>query len=137
MSTFVNSAERLTYDLPSALEAAQPPEGRGLARDAVRMLVTTVSDGSLVQSSFNMLPRFLEPGDLVVVNTSGTIPAAIDAVADDGTALVVHLSTQLEGAKWVVEPRRQGERATERWEGPFPSRHLNLAGGASLTLNEP
>ena len=137
MSTLVNPAERFTFDLPSALEADQPPEARGLTRDAVRMLVTTQSDGSLVRSSFNLLPRFLEPGDLVVVNTSGTIPASIDATADDGTALVVHLSTQLNGAKWVVEPRRPADRATERWEGPLPARRLNLAGDASLTLDEP
>lgn len=137
MSTLVHPPERFTYDLPSALEASEPPEVRGLTRDAVRMLITTTSDGSLVRSTFSMLPRFLEPGDLVVVNTSGTIPAAIDATAEDGTALVIHLSTEIEGDRWVVEPRRLAGRATERWEGPPPSSRLTLAGDASLTLDEP
>jgi S-adenosylmethionine:tRNA ribosyltransferase-isomerase len=137
MNAVVDPAERFTYDLPSALEASEPPEARGLTRDAVRMLITNKSDGTLVRSTFSMLPRFLEPGDLVVVNTSGTIPAAIDATADDGTALVIHLSTQIDGDRWVVEPRRPAGRATERWRGPLPWRHLSLAGDAALTLDEP
>jgi S-adenosylmethionine:tRNA ribosyltransferase-isomerase len=137
MSTLADPMARFTYDLPSALEASEPPEARGLTRDAVRMLITSKGNGSLVRSTFNMLPRFLEAGDLVVVNTSGTIPAAIDATAEDGTALVIHLSTQLDAARWVVEPRRAAGRATERWEGPPPSRRLALEGGAVLTLDEP
>jgi S-adenosylmethionine:tRNA ribosyltransferase-isomerase len=137
MSALADPKERFTYDLPSALEASEPPEARGLTRDAVRMLVTSTRDSSQVRSTFSMLPRFVVPGDLVVVNTSGTIPAAVDATAEDGTALVIHLSTRLDGARWVVEPRRPDGRATERWHGPPPSRHLFLAGGASLTLDEP
>jgi S-adenosylmethionine:tRNA ribosyltransferase-isomerase len=105
MSTTVPSTTvppaRLTYDLPSALEASEPPEARGLTRDAVRMLVATRSDRSLVPSSFSFLPRFLEAGDTLVVNTSGTIPAAVDVVADDGSELVVHLSTRLDDDRWA------------------------------------
>ena len=71
--------ERYTYDLPEALEASEPPEARGLTRDAVRMLVSYRETGTIVPSSFVFLPRFLDPGDLLVINTSGTLPAAIDA----------------------------------------------------------
>ena len=78
---------RFTYDLPAALEASEPPEARGLTRDAVRMLVATKRDRSLVPSSFSFLPKFLEAGDTLVVNTSGTIPAAVEVVADDGSEL--------------------------------------------------
>jgi S-adenosylmethionine:tRNA ribosyltransferase-isomerase len=141
MSTAVPSTTvppvRLTYDLPSALEASEPPEARGLTRDAVRMLVATRSDRSLVPSSFSFLPRFLEAGDTLVVNTSGTIPAAVDVVADDGSELVVHLSTRLDDDRWVVEPRRVAGRSTERWEGPLPSRRLHAAGGAEIVLEDP
>ena len=126
-----------TYDLPSSLEASEPPEARGLTRDAVRMLVATKSDRSLVPSSFSFLPRFLEAGDTLVVNTSGTIPAAVDVVADDGSELVVHLSTRLDDDRWVVEPRRVAGRSTERWEGPLPSLRLHAAGGAEIVLEEP
>ena len=86
---------RLAFDLPPELEAAEPPEARGLTRDAVRMMVAHRAAGAIEHSTFALLPAFLEPGDVVVVNTSGTIPAAVDAVAADGTPLVVHLSTQL------------------------------------------
>jgi S-adenosylmethionine:tRNA ribosyltransferase-isomerase len=141
--------DRLRFDLPAALEAAAPPEARGLTRDAVRMLVARRGDGSLAHSTFALLPSFLDPGDLVVVNTSGTIPAAVDAVADDGAELVVHLSTRLDpprpgaaGAgpvteRWVVEPRRRAGPTTERWTGPAPPRRLALAGGGWLVLDEP
>jgi S-adenosylmethionine:tRNA ribosyltransferase-isomerase len=129
--------ERYTYDLPEALEASEPPEARGLTRDAVRMLVSYRGSGSVVPSSFVFLPRFLQPGDLLVVNTSGTLPAAVDAVASDGTALVLHLSTQLEEGRWVVEPRRVVGHTTERWAGPPPSPRLRLAGTASAVLEQP
>ena len=129
--------ERYTYDLPEALEASEPPEARGLTRDAVRMLVSDRETGTIVPSSFVFLPRFLDPGDLLVINTSGTLPAAIDAKADHGPDLVLHLSTQLHGARWVVEPRRIVGRTTERWTGSPPPRHLRLAGAASATLEQP
>ena len=51
MNTLVDPAERFTYDLPEALEASEPPEARGLTRDAVRMLITNKSDGSLIRST--------------------------------------------------------------------------------------
>ncbi len=128
---------RYTYELPGHLEASEPPEARGLTRDAVRMLVAYRGTGGIVPSSFVFLPRFLDPGDLLVINTSGTLPAAVDATADDGTTLVLHLSTRLDRTRWVVELRRIVGRTTERWTGPPPSRHLRLAGDATAVLGEP
>jgi len=129
-------AERFDFELPPWLEASAPPEARGFARDGVRMLVSYRSSGSLVSSSFSCLPALLDPGDVVVVNTSGTIPAALDADAEDGTALVVHLSTELSKTRWVVEPRRIVGRRNERWREAAP-RRLRLRGGAAMTLDEP
>ena len=129
---------RLSFVLPHELEASDPPEARGMTRDMVRMLVASRHDGRLVHSTFALLPSFLDPGDLVVVNTSGTIPAAVDAEADDGTTLVVHLSTQLDAERWVVEPRRRTGRVTQRWPADvLPPRHLRLGQAADLTLLEP
>jgi S-adenosylmethionine:tRNA ribosyltransferase-isomerase len=127
------AAARLDFDLPSELEASEPPEARGMTRDAVRMLVAHVGDGRVEDSTFTLLPLFLDEGDLVVVNTSGTIPAALDAMAEDGTALVVHLSTQLDEHRWVIEPRRPSGLATERFIGP-PPRRLALPGGAAMVI---
>ena len=129
--------DRLAFDLPSELEAAEPPEARGLTRDGVRMMVARRHDDRLVHSTFALLPAFLEAGDLVVVNTSGTIPAALRAVAADGTPLVVHLSTALDDGRWVVEPRQPSGRGTERWEGDPPASPVALGEGASLTLEAP
>ena len=130
-------ASRLAFDLPPELEAGEPPEARGLTRDAVRMMVAWRGTGAIEHSTFALLPAFLEPGDLVVVNTSGTIAAAVEARATDGTMLVIHLSTQLDAARWVVEPRRPVGSTTERWSGPLPSRRLDLGPDATLVLERP
>jgi S-adenosylmethionine:tRNA ribosyltransferase-isomerase len=102
---------RVTFDLPAELEASVPPEARGITRDAVRLMVAYKSEQRLVHANFSDLPRFLDAGDLVVVNTSGTLAAEVDAVGPDGVPLQVHLSTQLPAGLWVVELRRDG--------GPF------------------
>ena len=129
--------ERLGFELPSDLEATEPPEARGLTRDAVRMMVARRSTGELVHNTFALLPTFLEPGDLVVVNTSGTIPAAVDVVSPEASRIVIHLSTRIDGNLWVVEPRRDVARTTERWSGRRPPRSMELVGGASIELLEP
>jgi S-adenosylmethionine:tRNA ribosyltransferase-isomerase len=100
------------------------------------MMVAHRSTGRLTHRTFSLLPSFLLPGDLVVVNTSGTIPAELDAVAGDGTPVVVHLSTQLEGEEWVVELRRPAGRGTQSWSGPPPASPLTLGPEASLVLHD-
>lgn len=129
--------DRFAFELPSALEATEPPEAHGLVRDSVRMLVTCLGSRSLVPSTFQHLPTFLAPGDLVVINTSATIPAAIDAAGDDGTLLVVHLSSELDDGRWIVEPRRLERGIATRWQGPPPTPRLHLSGGGTLWLDEP
>ena len=57
--------------------ASHPPDARGLTRDGVRLLAAT-PDG-LVHACFRDLPRFLAPGDLLIVNTSATLAAALPA----------------------------------------------------------
>ena len=100
------------------------------------MMVAYKWSGRLTHSTFALLPAFLEAGDLVVVNTSGTIPAALDAQTPDGRRMVVHLSTQLDDGRWVVEPRRIVGRNSERWPDESPPRELVLGEAASLTLCE-
>jgi S-adenosylmethionine:tRNA ribosyltransferase-isomerase len=86
--------------------ATAPPEARGLRRDAVRLLIVT-GDG-VVESAFRDLADHLEPGDVVVVNTSATLAAAVDGVREDGREVTVHFSTELDDGQWTVEvrPRR-------------------------------
>jgi len=132
------SAAALRFELPHGLEAGAPPEARGVRRDGVRMLVADRATGDLVHTTADRLPAILQPGDLVVINTSATIPAAVDALGPDGTALVVHFSTELDPEHWAVEPRRPlAGGVTERWTGPPPPRRVALGEGASLELLGP
>ena len=67
----------LEFERPRALQADGPPERRGLARDEVRLLVTT--ERGHEHARFRDLPRFLAPGTLLVVNTSATLAASLPA----------------------------------------------------------
>ncbi len=114
------------------LEAREPPEARGLARDEVRMLVAT-TDG-LTHARARDLPEHLRAGDVLVVNTSATLPAALPARRADGSLLHLHLSTPGAGpGQWVVELRRSGERFSSGRAGET----LALPTGASATLLAP
>ena len=108
--------QSIDFELPLSLEAREPPEARGLARDEVRLMVSHREDDRVVDATFRDLPEFLDAGDLLVVNDSATLPAALTAVREDGSEMALHLSTQLASDLWVVEPRqvsvRQGEGAS-------------------------
>jgi S-adenosylmethionine:tRNA ribosyltransferase-isomerase len=95
----------LDFTLPPELEATTPPEARGVARDGVRLLVSHRSKDGLVHATFRDLPRFLRAGDLLVVNDSETLPAALPARTSTGDEIRLHLSTRLPTGLWVVEPR--------------------------------
>ncbi|HEU5423580.1 MAG TPA: S-adenosylmethionine:tRNA ribosyltransferase-isomerase [Nitrolancea sp.] len=120
--------ERLHFTLPPELEAHEPPEARGLARDQVRLLVSRQSDDRLTHAQFRDLPRFLRPGDLLVANDSATLPAALTVHDAVGAEFCLHLSTRLTGDLWAVEPR--GAEARARAE-------LSLPGGGAATLLAP
>jgi S-adenosylmethionine:tRNA ribosyltransferase-isomerase len=100
-------------ELRARLEAHEPPEARGVPRDGVRLLVSSRRKGSIVHGRFRDLPRFLSPGDLLVVNTSATLPAAVPATRADGAELELRFSTPAPGRGrdryWIVELRRGDE----------------------------
>jgi len=123
----------LSFTLPPALEAPSPPEARGMTRDSVRLMVAHRSDRSLVHSHFSELPRFLEEGDLVVLNTSGTLAAEVDGSGPDGEPVQVHLSTQLPAGLWTVEIRRDGRAFLEAASGTT----IALRGGGTVCLLTP
>lgn len=125
------------FDLPDELEAGEPPEARGLSRDEVRLMVSYLDDDRVVHSRFRDLPDFLSAGDLLIVNTSGTMNAAIQARREDGTDLVLHLSTRLPGGFWVSEVRRPAGAATEPFGSARSGETLRLPCGASVTLHAP
>jgi S-adenosylmethionine:tRNA ribosyltransferase-isomerase len=86
------------------------------------MMVSYRSSSRLIHSTFALLATFLEPRDLVVINTSATLPAALTGVDPrSGRPVVIHLSTQLNGSLWVVEPRLPAGQASLRWPSPSTS----------------
>ncbi len=96
-------AARQPLALNGGQAAGVPPEARGLRRDEVRLMVA--SPTRFEDTTFRRLPEFLAPGDLLVVNTSPTMAAAVAGTLD-GHPVGVHLSTPLDDGRWVIELRR-------------------------------
>jgi S-adenosylmethionine:tRNA ribosyltransferase-isomerase len=120
----------LQFVLPEGLEASAPPP----QRDGVRLLVAAPS--GVQHARFVDFARYLRPGDLVVVNTSATLPAEVDGRRATGAPIVVHFSSSREDRTWIVELRP-----------PWPARGpvddvatgetVELPGGISLSLIAP
>jgi S-adenosylmethionine:tRNA ribosyltransferase-isomerase len=127
----------LDFEVPPELEAAEPAEARGLARDEVRLMVSHYGDDRIVHSRFRELPEYLTPGDVLVINTSGTLKAALQARRGDGTPVELHLSTQLPNGRWVVELRQPVEAGTEAMYNASAGETLELPAGASALLQAP
>jgi S-adenosylmethionine:tRNA ribosyltransferase-isomerase len=127
----------IKFSLPPELEAHEPPEARGLARDGVRMMVSYRSDDHVIHARFRDLPMFLSPGDVLVINTSGTLNAALHATGADGMELELHLSTHLPDDVWIVELRRPTERGTVPFDQAWAGEDVTLPGGAGATLQAP
>jgi len=123
---------------PGELTALSPAEERGLRRDEVRLLV---AHGDRVNHArFRDLADHLEPGDLVVVNSSQTVAGEIDAHLSGGPAagrVVVHVATDLRDGTWVIEIRTAPDAARAVLNGRA-RQVLSLTGtDATLTLDEP
>jgi S-adenosylmethionine:tRNA ribosyltransferase-isomerase len=134
----------LEFELPPELSAHKPPEARGLERDGVRLMVSDVGENRIRHAAFADLAAFLDPGDLLVVNASATINAALTARwksgPHEGEPVRLHLSTPLPGGRpdeWVVELREPTPDGTEPLLTASPGEGLRLEGGAGATLVEP
>ncbi|PAZ12105.1 queuosine biosynthesis protein [Streptomyces sp. SA15] len=123
--------------VPEELSARVPVEqrGAGLDRDAVRLLVSRGSEVS--HHAFVELPRLLRAGDLLVVNTSPTLAAAVDGWIGHAR-VVVHFSTRGDDGRWAVELRDAHGKGTTRARagGPAGTR-VRLPGDVRLVLEEP
>ncbi|MEU9560263.1 S-adenosylmethionine:tRNA ribosyltransferase-isomerase [Streptomyces fumanus] len=123
--------------VPEELSARVPVEqrGPGLDRDAVRLLVSRGEE--VAHHAFRELPRLLRAGDLLVVNTSPTLPAAVDGRSGHAR-VVVHFSTRGDDGRWAVELREPDGRGTTRARtGTRAETGVRLPGGLRLRLEEP
>jgi S-adenosylmethionine:tRNA ribosyltransferase-isomerase len=136
-----------SFRIPDGAEAGTPVElterGDGRlgsdARAEVRLMVAhggRSGDAAVSHHRFGDLPEVLDAGDVLVVNNSAVIPAALDARGPDGTPLRLHLSTEQPGGFWVVEPRVPAGPGTERFT-ERPAAHLAVAGDGRAELLAP
>jgi S-adenosylmethionine:tRNA ribosyltransferase-isomerase len=128
------------FALPAAREAREPPEERGTGRDSVAMMISHRATGEISHHAFADLPELLLPGDLIVVNTSATLPAAVRVrrtlagpAQPDG--LAVHFSTPMPDGAWLAELRMTAAGSTVPYRGGSVGLRLELSGGAVLELS--
>src|ERR1700735_2937325 len=127
----------LAFELGPDLEAHEPPEARGLPRDGVRLLVARRQSGEISHHTFRELPDLIGPGDVLVINVSATIPAAVPAKRANGTRARVPSATRaphLEDDWRVVEIRSADGRRPARLAA---GERLELRGGAAPHLVAP
>ena len=124
----------VAFDLPPGLEAAEPAEVRGAGRDDVRLMVARRGDGTITHHRFSEIVDVLRPGDLLVINTSRTLPAALPARRADGTALRLHFSSRLPGGRALVELRRPDGVGSTPFGDAEVGDVLTLPAGATARL---
>ncbi len=129
--------DRLDFHLPSELEATKPPEVRGSGRDDVWLMVSHYDSDTIVHTHFHHIANHFQAGDVLVINTSGTMNAALNAVPADGTFLRLHVSTALPGNLWIVELRKPTTKGTEPYRHGRAGQHYRLPGRAHATILTP
>jgi S-adenosylmethionine:tRNA ribosyltransferase-isomerase len=134
--------------LPDATIATAPPEETGVPRDRVRMLVA--GPGGLRHRVAADLADQLRPGDVLVVNTSDTLPAALPGVTSTGERVEVHLSTvdpraaveytsalNRRSSRWIAEIRSTGPLGGLPSTADRGGEEIRLAGGGILGVTAP
>jgi S-adenosylmethionine:tRNA ribosyltransferase-isomerase len=124
-----------TFTLPPELAAAEPPERRGVPRDRVRLMVIDRRTSRVEHTRFDRLGDYLQRGDLLVFNSSRTLPAALEGCdVGGGPCLEVRLAEHLPDDSWLAllvcrggEPFACGLR---------PGLHLGFGQGLTATVQE-
>jgi S-adenosylmethionine:tRNA ribosyltransferase-isomerase len=112
--------------------APGPLDAFGRRRDEARLLVVSRSGPGEHDAVFADLGRFLRPGDVLVVNTSATLPAAVPT--EDGRLL--HVSGEFLGGLRLVELRGQNGIGSRPFPDGYPG-PVRLPGGGQAYLLAP
>ncbi len=96
-----------SFTLPPELAADEPPERRGIARDEVRLLVIDRASGQLEHTRFDHFGEFLRAGDLLVFNSSRTLPASLSGCVEQGPCIEIRLAEHLPDDSWLALLRCQ------------------------------
>src|SRR6266498_4201720 len=94
-----------TFALPPELSAKEPPERRGIRRDHVRLLVIDRATGRIEHTRFDKIDHYLRTGDLLVFNSSRTLPASLrgcECSAAHGPCMEVRLAERLPDTSWLA-----------------------------------
>ncbi len=121
------------FELPGDHTATEPPEHRGLGRDGVRLLVAGAR--ATTHTRFAHLGDHLVAGDVLVVNTSATLPGQLDG-RRGAEPVVVHLGLRLGNSQVVTELRSFPDAAAPVLNGRA-GEAVDLPGGAQLALVAP
>jgi S-adenosylmethionine:tRNA ribosyltransferase-isomerase len=91
------------FTLPPELSAKEPPERRGMARNQVRLLVIERASGAIEHARFDKIDHYLRAGDLLVFNSSRTLPASLRACdCGHGPCMEVRLAQHLPDDSWLA-----------------------------------
>ncbi len=93
------------YDLPAELIAQKPLE----KREASRMLAINRQAENFADESFYNFPRFLQKGDVVVLNNTKVFPARLFGTSETGARIEVFLIREIENQRWetLARPARR------------------------------
>lgn len=130
----LQESKAYAFDLPYQLECAKPTEKRGIRRDEVRLMVSHYNSDQVFHTDFYKLDQFMQAGDVLIVNTSGTLKAALEGFLADGKKVRIHFSTQISLDRWVIEIREVTEGSTRRYTGSKLGEVIALKNGGSLKL---
>lgn len=119
-----DSAERFDYALPEEL-IAQYPAAR---RDASRMLVLDRDTGTCRHARFADFPDLLEPGDVLIRNTSRVLPARLSATRTNGRPAEILLVHPDRDDTWLAMVHPGGKLKA--------GRTLTVAGDTTLEVVE-
>ena len=125
------------FELPLPLQNALPTEERNIRRDEVGLMVSNISSDEFNHAIFNQLPDFLRPGDLLVVNNSGTLKAGLHGLLPDGSPVTIHLSTRLSSREWIIELRQTKDGRNQRFHQAGTGIKINLINGGHILLGKP
>jgi S-adenosylmethionine:tRNA ribosyltransferase-isomerase len=124
------------FVLPAELEAGFPPEEQGIPRDRVRLMVGHRITNEIQDDLFASLAFHLRAGDVLVINNSATIPAALSATTISGEEVLIHLSTRLASGRWLLEVRTPDGFGSIP-HPPLQAQRLALADGGFVVLHDP
>jgi S-adenosylmethionine:tRNA ribosyltransferase-isomerase len=130
MTTMLAARPYTRFTFPKDRTATEPPEHRGLRRDGVRLMVATPA--GIRHTSFFRLSDQLSAGDVLVVNTSATVPGQLDGTRS-GSAVVVHIANRLGDGTRAVELRTAPDASAPVLDGEVGER-ISLPASGVLEL---